>query len=165
MKRKRHSPEQIITKLREADAMLATGATIAQSNYQGTTSGWNDLTAIGNRKGYAGYEWDGVVSLYHVRNRVLHPVLGRWTRRYPPGYSVRGYFGKQKVECGLCWKEGGGLAPTIDCSVGFGGSIRPGPFGKGGKGSKGLMHGDVGGTVCLKCTRRLCPSDGNYYYV
>jgi putative transposase len=30
MKRKRHSPEQIITKLREADAMLATGATIGQ---------------------------------------------------------------------------------------------------------------------------------------
>jgi len=31
MKRsKRHTPEQIITKLREADAMLATGASIAQ---------------------------------------------------------------------------------------------------------------------------------------
>jgi len=30
MKRKRHTPEQIITKLREADAMLATGATIGQ---------------------------------------------------------------------------------------------------------------------------------------
>jgi putative transposase len=30
MKRKRHSPEQIIGKLREADAMLAAGATIAQ---------------------------------------------------------------------------------------------------------------------------------------
>lgn len=30
MKRKRHSPEQIITKLREADAMLAAGATIGQ---------------------------------------------------------------------------------------------------------------------------------------
>jgi putative transposase len=30
MKRKRHSPEQIISKLREADAMLAGGATIAQ---------------------------------------------------------------------------------------------------------------------------------------
>jgi putative transposase len=30
MKRKRHSPEQIITKLREADAMLAAGSTIAQ---------------------------------------------------------------------------------------------------------------------------------------
>ncbi|MGI9013148.1 MAG: transposase [Phycisphaerales bacterium] len=30
MKRKRHTPEQIIAKLREADAMLATGAMIAQ---------------------------------------------------------------------------------------------------------------------------------------
>lgn len=30
MKRTRHSPEQIIAKLREADALLATGATIAQ---------------------------------------------------------------------------------------------------------------------------------------
>ena len=30
MKRKRHSPEQIIAKLREADAMLATGAPIGQ---------------------------------------------------------------------------------------------------------------------------------------
>lgn len=30
MKRKRHSAEQIITKLREADAMLASGATIGQ---------------------------------------------------------------------------------------------------------------------------------------
>ncbi len=30
MKRKRHSPEQIIAKLREADAQLATGATIGQ---------------------------------------------------------------------------------------------------------------------------------------
>ncbi len=30
MKRKRHSPEQIIAKLREADAMLAAGTTIGQ---------------------------------------------------------------------------------------------------------------------------------------
>jgi len=30
MKRRRHSPEQIIAKLREADAMLGAGATIAQ---------------------------------------------------------------------------------------------------------------------------------------
>ncbi len=30
MKRKRHSPEQIVNKLREADALLAAGATIAQ---------------------------------------------------------------------------------------------------------------------------------------
>ncbi|MBL1218986.1 MAG: hypothetical protein D8M59_16015 [Planctomycetes bacterium] len=63
----------------------ATDKSTAQSSYQGTTSGWNDLTAIGNRKGYAGYEWDSVVSMYHVRNHVLHPVLGRWTRRDPLG--------------------------------------------------------------------------------
>jgi transposase-like protein len=30
MKRTRHSPEQIIAKLREADALLATGATVGQ---------------------------------------------------------------------------------------------------------------------------------------
>ena len=30
MKRKRHTPEQIIAKLRDADAMLAAGSTIAQ---------------------------------------------------------------------------------------------------------------------------------------
>lgn len=30
MKRKRHSPEQIIAKLREADAILGTGGSIAQ---------------------------------------------------------------------------------------------------------------------------------------
>jgi putative transposase len=30
MKRKKHSPDQIIAKLREADGLLATGATIAQ---------------------------------------------------------------------------------------------------------------------------------------
>ena len=30
MKRKRHNPEQIIKKLREADAMLAAGKTIGQ---------------------------------------------------------------------------------------------------------------------------------------
>ncbi|MBL1218682.1 MAG: hypothetical protein D8M59_14455 [Planctomycetes bacterium] len=70
---------------RDAD-VDSTDKSIAQSNYQGTTSGFNDLTAIGNRKGYAGYEWDGVVSMYHVRHRLLHPVLGRWTRRDPLGY-------------------------------------------------------------------------------
>ncbi len=30
MKRKRHSPEQIVNRLREADSLLAAGATIAQ---------------------------------------------------------------------------------------------------------------------------------------
>jgi len=42
-------------------------------------------SAGGNRKGYAGYEFDSVVaySIWHVRNRVLNSDLGRWTQRDP----------------------------------------------------------------------------------
>ena len=44
-------------------------------------------TSIGNRKGYAGYEGDAKLSAkWHVRNRVLDSVLGRWLRRDPVGY-------------------------------------------------------------------------------
>jgi len=46
-----------------------------------------------NRKGYAGYEIDPVLtgangreSVYHVRHRVLLSELGRWNRRDPLGY-------------------------------------------------------------------------------
>ncbi len=47
---------------------------------------------IGNRRGYAGYEFDPTFvgnkrSLYHVRNRVYDAGLGRWTRRDPLGYA------------------------------------------------------------------------------
>jgi RHS repeat-associated protein len=47
---------------------------------------------VGNRKGYAGYEHEGfgndlaTTEIAHVRNRVLHFGLGRWTRRDPLGY-------------------------------------------------------------------------------
>jgi len=44
------------------------------------------LASIGNRKGYAGYEFDGLVERYHVRHRVYVPEIGRWTRRDPIGY-------------------------------------------------------------------------------
>jgi len=80
----------------------ATDKAIAQTYYQGTTYGWDTLssnpdTGTGNRKGYAGYEYHEAVSLYHIRNRVLHPELGRWTRRDPLGYvdgmSVYEYVG------------------------------------------------------------------------
>jgi len=69
----------------------ATDKAIAQTYYQGTTYGWDVLssnpdTGTGNRKGYAGYEYHEAVSLYHIRNRVFHPELGRWTRRDPLGY-------------------------------------------------------------------------------
>jgi len=69
----------------------ATDRAIAQTYYQGTTYGWDTLssnpdTGTGNRKGYAGYEYDSNISMYHIRNRVFHPELGRWTRRDPLGY-------------------------------------------------------------------------------
>jgi RHS repeat-associated protein len=53
----------------------------------GTTLGYAKLSRpdTANRKGYAGYEYDGKHPLYHVRARVLYPLLGRWTRRDPIG--------------------------------------------------------------------------------
>jgi len=76
---------------------------------------------IANRKGYAGYEHDGdggVPELAHVRNRVLHFGLGRWTRRDPAGYvdgmSLPEYIGSQPVRtidptglCRLCFADDG----------------------------------------------------------
>jgi RHS repeat-associated protein len=54
-------------------------------------------TDVGNRKGYAGYESDGILGttliadscsqFWHVRHRVLDSTLGRWTRRDPLQYS------------------------------------------------------------------------------
>ncbi|MBX3410573.1 MAG: hypothetical protein KF859_11890 [Phycisphaeraceae bacterium] len=41
---------------------------------------------VGNRKGYAGYEWDHVIAMSHVRHRVYWAEIGRWTRRDPIGY-------------------------------------------------------------------------------
>ena len=36
---------------------------------------------------YAGYNFDSDVNLYHVRNRVYHPMLGTWLQRDPIGYD------------------------------------------------------------------------------
>jgi RHS repeat-associated protein len=46
------------------------------------TMGRGALSDVGNRRGYAGYEYDTKFrGKYHVRNRVLDPYLGRWLRR------------------------------------------------------------------------------------
>ncbi len=58
-------------------------------------SGWSNgssarsggrLSRIGNRKGYAGYEFDHSVAAYHVRHRAYVPEIGRWITRDPIGY-------------------------------------------------------------------------------
>ena len=36
---------------------------------------------------YAGYNYDADVEMYHVRNRVYHPMLGTWLQRDPIGYD------------------------------------------------------------------------------
>jgi RHS repeat-associated protein len=67
----------------------------AAGSMAGTVLGWGAMSLTvgssggGNRKGYAGYENDGVLAdsqFYHVRNRVYHAGLGRWLTRDPAGY-------------------------------------------------------------------------------
>jgi RHS repeat-associated protein len=48
--------------------------------------GVNALSYLGNRKGYAGYEWDETARTWHVRHRVLDSASGKWTRMDPLGY-------------------------------------------------------------------------------
>ncbi|NNE45975.1 MAG: hypothetical protein HKN37_04865, partial [Rhodothermales bacterium] len=66
-------------------------ATVAAN---GDTLGWGALSldSVGNRKGYAGYEFEAALAdayrLYHVRHRVLNSDLGAWSRRDPLGPAV-----------------------------------------------------------------------------
>jgi RHS repeat-associated protein len=67
----------------------------------GLGAGGGKLSRIGNRKGYAGYEYDPAIVAYHVRHRVYLPEIGRWTKRDPLGYvdgmSVYEYVGSMIV--------------------------------------------------------------------
>ncbi len=79
----------------------ASDKTTVTNNYVGTTLGWNNLSAIGNRKGYAGYEWESQTGMYHVRVRPYKPDLGKWLRRDPLGYVDGGnlyeYVGSKSI--------------------------------------------------------------------
>jgi RHS repeat-associated protein len=72
------------------DGTVAIGDYLAVTGNWGASAGWGALSDIGNRKGYAGYEFDpvleGAYSFYHVRRRVLNSNLGRWLTRDPLGY-------------------------------------------------------------------------------
>ena len=100
----------------------AADKTIA-SNNNGNTLGYGALSldqhssvgGLGNRRGYAGYEHDGVLqTIAHVRNRVYLSELGRWSRRDPLGFvdgmSIYEYVGSRVVTrtdpSGLAWKGG-----------------------------------------------------------
>ena len=83
--------------------------------------------SVGNRKGYAGYEWDETVAVYHVRHRVYLPEVGRWSRRDPLGYvdgmSLYEYVAGMAVRAvdwtGLTCSNGG-------CAMGSYPSLPPG---------------------------------------
>ncbi|MBX3405068.1 MAG: hypothetical protein KF699_16795 [Phycisphaeraceae bacterium] len=68
--------------------------TLFTASYNAAAVGgrWKLSANVANRKGYAGYEHEGfgndlaAPELAHVRHRVLHFGLGRWTRRDPLGY-------------------------------------------------------------------------------
>jgi RHS repeat-associated protein len=99
-------------------------ATLALS---GTTLGYAKLSRpdTANRKGYAGYEHDGKHPIYHVRARVLYPLLGRWLTRDPAGYvdgaSLCAYVASRVVlgndPLGLACGGGIGVAP-LGCQPG-----------------------------------------------
>jgi len=51
------------------------------------TMGWDVLSSVGSKIGYAGYVQDAYVpTVSHVRYRVLKVDLGRWLQRDPAGY-------------------------------------------------------------------------------
>jgi RHS repeat-associated protein len=71
-------------------AVDAADTTFFNASYTANTAtggkGRMSSLSVGNRKGYAGYEFDEAASVYHVRHRVYLPEVGRWTRRDPLGY-------------------------------------------------------------------------------
>lgn len=74
----------------DLDGDVQTDDKTAATANNGVTLGWGKLSIAGklggNRKGYAGYEFEPAAanySLWHVRHRVLNSNVGRWTRRDP----------------------------------------------------------------------------------
>jgi RHS repeat-associated protein len=94
------------------------------SAHQALGRGVLTSSAVGNRKGYAGYEGDTKLSAkWHVRHRVLDSVLGRWLRRDPLGYveshSLVGYVASRPVAV----VDASGLRGQGDPSESPGGTI------------------------------------------
>lgn len=68
---------------------------------------------------YDNYPWDSATGFYQVRNRYLHPTLGRWLTRDPIGYgggiNLYAYVGNNSVNVVDSW----GLFGEINQSYSF----------------------------------------------
>jgi RHS repeat-associated protein len=58
--------------------------TVLDADWSSDADGASDVS---NEILYAGYRYDTETGLYHVRNRMYHPTLGRWMTRDPIGYE------------------------------------------------------------------------------
>jgi RHS repeat-associated protein len=89
------------------------------------------LTA--NRIGYAGYQWDPIVKVNHVRHRVYNPEMGRWTRRDPLGNPDGPNSHEYVLSMAVSAKDPDGLQAVAACVTGsrdvcnFGGCTVSGP--------------------------------------
>jgi RHS repeat-associated protein len=75
--------------------------------------GVNALSYLGNRKGYAGYEWDETARTWHVRHRVLDSASGKWTRMDPLGYVDGAGVNEYVMSCPLTATDAAGLARQV----------------------------------------------------
>ena len=92
---------------------------------------------LDNRKGYAGYEHDESLTMYHVRHRVYRADLGRWMTRDPLGYvdgmGLYEYVGGMAIK----GRDPSGLARALPCASGR--------CGGGGVAAREDMIADAGG--------------------
>jgi RHS repeat-associated protein len=117
--------------------------------------------SVGNRKGYAGYEFDEAASVYHVRHRVYLPESGRWSRRDPIEYRagnnlyeyVRSFPFRAVDPTGLIWCVCGAPGcgqPGDATGPGCGADMQPAPPGE------AVPCNQLGSlTACMTC----CLSD------
>jgi hypothetical protein len=102
---------------------------IASYNAAAPGGRWKLSSAdVCNRKGYAGYEHEGfgndlaAPEIAHVRNRVLHFGLGRWTRRDPLGYVDGTSLNEYGRSSPAIYRDATGLACSSGRSGGCGSS-------------------------------------------
>jgi len=88
------------------------------------TMGWDVLSSVGSKVGYAGYVQDAYVpTVNHVRYRVLKVDLGRWLQRDPAGYVDGASLYEYAISSPVGLRDPMGLAGQPGFGTGCGGSV------------------------------------------